>query len=77
MMGTTLKEDINEQLSRLPLEQQKQVLHFVRVLATTNVHGVSGKDLLRFAGAIDHEDLMTIEQTIKEGCEWVNLNMEG
>lgn len=60
-MGTTLKEDINEQVSRLPLEQQQQVLQFVRVLATLNVHGVSGKDLLRFAGTIDHEDLMTIE----------------
>jgi hypothetical protein len=74
MMGTTLKEDIHEQVSRLPLEQQQQVLQFVRALATLNVHGVSGKDLLRFAGTIDHEDLMTIEQTIKEGCEWVNLN---
>ena len=31
-----------------------------------------GKDLLRFAGTIDSEELITIEQTINEGCEKVN-----
>ena len=36
--------------------------------------GVPGYKLLRFADTIDREDLMTIEQAIKEGCEKVNLD---
>ena len=32
------------------------------------------KDLLRFEGTINHEDLITIEHTIKESCEKVNLD---
>lgn len=74
MRSTTVEKDIHEQLGRLAIEQKRQVLEFARSLATARVHGVPGKDLLRFVGAIDHEDLMTIEQTIKEGCETVDLN---
>jgi hypothetical protein len=74
MRSTTVEKDIHEQLGRLPIEQQRQVLEFARALAATRVHGVPGKDLLHFMGAIDHEDLMTIERTIKEGCEKVNLD---
>ena len=43
-------------------------------LAAARIHGALGQNLLRFAGTIDHEDLMIIEQTIKEGCEKVNLD---
>ena len=43
-------------------------------LAAARIHGAPGHNLLRFAGTIDHEDLMIIEQTIKEGCEKVNLD---
>lgn len=73
-MNTTVEKDIHEQLSRLPLEQQQQVLEFARALATARIHGVPGQKLLRFAGSIDHEDLMIIEQAIKDGCEKVNLD---
>jgi hypothetical protein len=73
MGSTTVEKDIYEQLGRLPIEQQRQVLEFARALASTRVHGVPGKDLLRFEGTINHEDLITIEHTIKEGCEKVNL----
>lgn len=73
-MNTTVEKDIHEQLSQLPLEQQRQVLEFARALATARIHGVPGQNLLRFAGSIDHEDLMIIEQAIKDGCEKVNLD---
>jgi len=72
MMNTTVEKDIHEELTRLPLERQRQVLEFARALAVVKVHGVRGQDLLHFAGTIDHEDLTVIEQTIKEGCEKVN-----
>ena len=74
MRSPTVEKDIHEQLGRLPIEQQRQVLEFARALATTRVYGVPGKDLLRFEGTINHEDLITIEHTIKEGCDKVNLD---
>ena len=73
MRSTTVEKDIHEQLGRLAIGQKRQVLEFARSLVTTRVHGVPGKDLLRFEGTINHEDLITIEHTIKEGCEKVNL----
>lgn len=73
-MNTTVEKGIHEQLSRLPLKQQQQVLEFARALATARIHGVPGQNLLHFAGSIDHEDLMIIEQAIKDGCEKVNLD---
>ena len=74
MRSTTVEKDIHEQLGRLAIEQQRQVLEFVCALATTRVRGVPGKDLLRFEGTINHEDLITMEHTIKEGREKVNLD---
>jgi len=72
MMNTTVEKDIHEQLTRLPIERQRQVLEFARALAIVKVHGVHGQGLLHFAGTIYHEDLTSIEQAIKEGCEKVN-----
>jgi len=72
MINTTVEKHLREQLRHLPSEQQRQVLEFARALVKARVHGVPGKDLLRFAGTINSEDLSTIEQTINEGCEKVN-----
>jgi len=36
--------------------------------------GVPGKQLLRFAGAIQKDDLQAITQTIEAGCERIDLN---
>lgn len=73
-MSTILKNQILEQLERLPDDKQKQVLEFARTLDTTPLLGVPGKDLIRFAGFIPIEDLLLMEQAIEEGCEQVNLN---
>jgi hypothetical protein len=67
-----LEEEIYEHLQQLPVEQQRQVLGFVRALAATRVRGVPGQALLRFAGAIDASDLTTMAQAIEEGCEHIH-----
>jgi hypothetical protein len=36
--------------------------------------GVPGKELLRFAGTIEADDLRAMAQVIEEGCEQVDLN---
>ncbi len=74
MSDTTVQKQLREQLEHLPAEQQHQVLEFARSLVKAKGSGVPGKDLLRFAGAIDAEDLMAIERAIHEGCEKVNLD---
>jgi len=74
MMNPTLETEIREQLSQLPLEQQRRVLEFARALVATRVRGVPGQALLRFAGLVDAEDLATMKQAIEEGCEQVQPN---
>ena len=74
MTAQTLEAEIRKQLDQLPLEQQRQVLEFARSLVATRIRGVPGKDLLRFAGVIDTEDLNIMKQTIEEGCEKIDLN---
>ena len=74
MIDITVQKQLKEQLEHLPAEQQHQVLEFARSLVKAKGSGVAGKDLLRFAGAIDTEDLNAIKKAIQEGCEKVNLD---
>ena len=74
MIDTTVQNQLREQLEHLPAEKQHQVLEFARSLVKAKESGVPGKDLLKFAGAIDAEDLIAIKKAINEGCEKVNLD---
>ena len=77
MNNTTVVNDIQKELGRLPFEQQRQAPEFVRILASVKTQGVKGKDLLRFAGCIEHEELMNIDQAIKEKMGAKSLGGEG
>jgi len=74
MFSPSFGEEISAQLHKLTLDQQQQLLAFVRALTRGNSGGVPGRKLLHFAGAIDPDELRVIEQAISEGCEQVNLN---
>ncbi len=74
MTAQTIESAIYEQLEKLPLEQRRQVLEFVRSLTAPQIQGVPGRSLLRFAGAIDRADLQALKQAIEEGCERINPN---
>ncbi|MBC7911225.1 MAG: hypothetical protein H7Y30_12030 [Pyrinomonadaceae bacterium] len=74
MPNPTIEREIISQLSKLPLEKQQQVLHFVRALTSAKPLGTAGKDLLRFAGTIETSDLQIMAQAIEEDCEKVNPN---
>lgn len=73
MTLTTLEQEILVHLHTLALPQQREVLAFVRSLATTPI-GVPGRELLTFAGMIESRDLVALQQAIDEGCEQVNLD---
>ena len=74
MLNVAVKKEIIDQVGHLDYEQQKRVLDFARALAITGPKGVSGKQLLSFAGSIPSDDLKAIEQAIEDGCEKVDLN---
>ena len=71
-MSASIKQEIIEQLDKLPLELQRRVLDFAHALVMSTPRGTPGKDLLRFAGMIDEEDLKAIEKAIEEGCERID-----
>lgn len=68
----------NELLSyvgQLGSDDQARVLDFARALAESPKPkriGVPGKELLRFAGTIPHEDLEEMKRAIEEGCEQID-----
>jgi len=74
MLDTTVKKDIINQIGQLDYEHQRRVLDFARALAVTAPKGVSGKQLLSFAGSIPADDLKAMKKAIEEGCEKVDLN---
>ena len=69
MISPIVERGLHLQLEGLPLEQQQRVLGFARFLASAHVDGISGQNLLPFAGTMDVHDLKDIGQAIEEGCE--------
>jgi hypothetical protein len=72
-MKVSIKQQILDQVSKLPPRQQKLVLDFASSLRRKPPRGVPGKDLLAFAGCIETADIGAME-AIEEGCERVDVN---
>jgi len=71
-MAQNIERELQEQISRLPNEQQRQVLEFARSLAdSSRPNGSAGRSLLAFAGTIEENELKLIEQAIDRDCECV------
>ena len=64
-------EKLIKQMNALPSNLQQQVLDYVQALRASTHLGVSGSQLLRFAGAIPSEEIDRLRQAIEEGCEQV------
>lgn len=72
-------EEFTEQYIALPPEAQRQVDDFVAFIhqkyapkqasPISRVRGTPGKELLRFAGIIEADDLALMQQAIEEDCE--------
>jgi hypothetical protein len=59
---------------QLPADEPARVVDFARTLAKSpkpKKVGTPGRDLLRFAGTIPHEDLEAMKKAIEEGCEQI------
>lgn len=73
-MDIPIVEKVIEQMKNLPKELQWRVLEFTRALAVSTPQGVSGVQLLRFAGAIPQADVKAMKEAIEQGCEQVDSN---
>ena len=73
-MDVSIVDKVVEQLKALPNEMQWRVLEFTRALSVSAPHGVSGKQLLRFAGAVPLGDVKLMREAIEQGCEKVDAN---
>lgn len=73
-MNLSTIDEIIEQLKAMPQHLQYQVLEFARTLLKIEVRGIPGKQLLPFAGSISPEDLQTMGEAIKQGCEQIDIN---
>ena len=73
-MSTSIIDQVVEQLRAMPQPLQWQVLKFARTLVDSKIRGVSGQQLLRFAGAIPSDDLQLMREAIEQDCERVDLN---
>ena len=73
-MAQRIEKELREQLMRLKDDQQLRLLEFARSLSDSPAKGETGKTLLRFAGTIEKDDIVTMRTAIEDGCEIVNAN---
>ncbi len=73
-MDIPIVEKVIEQMKNLPKELQWRVLEFTRALVVFTPQGVTGVQLLRFAGTIPQADVKAIKESIEQGCEQVDDN---
>jgi hypothetical protein len=71
MTTESIRDNLINQIDKLPHDLQLRVLDFVKALTPK---GVEGKSLLRFEGFIRSDDLQLMSKAIEEGCEKVDIS---
>ena len=71
-MSSSTYNLITKQLEHLPEEMQKKVLKYVKSLQKTELKGVPGSSITKFAGCISAEDLVIMKKEIESGCERID-----
>jgi len=74
MSNSVVVQQVVKQLDRLPFGFQRMVLDFAQALVMSLPRGVPGKQLLRFAGTIELDDIQTMKQAIEAECERVDVD---
>jgi len=69
-----ITKQIIRQVNQLPLEFQQRVLEYTQALVSSPTKGTPGKRLLRFAGAIEPDDIQAMTKAIEVGCEKVDAD---
>jgi len=69
-----IQSEILSYLGQLGSEDQARVVNLARTLAKSSKRGTPGKDLLRIAGTIPHDDLEQMKEAIEQECERLDPN---
>jgi hypothetical protein len=73
-MSVSVIDQVVEQLRSMPQLLQWEVLEFARTLTSSKIQGVSGQQLLRFAGTIPVDDLQLMQEAIEQDCKQFDSN---
>ncbi len=73
-MNISIIDEVIEQLRAMPQHLQWRVLEFAQSIVKSQVRGIPGQQLLRFAGSIPPEDLQLMREAIEQDCEQVDIN---
>ncbi len=71
MTHSAMTQQIIQQLDQLPVELQRKVFEFAQALTLSLPKGTPGKNLTRFSGVIEREDIEAMSQAIEADCEQV------
>ena len=74
MSELPIENELVAVFGQLPPAQQRQVLAFTRSLARDLPVGISGDQVLRFAGTLTDDDAALFEKSIEQGCERIDGN---
>jgi hypothetical protein len=72
-----IQSELISYLGQLPADDQARVVDFAPTLAKSpkpKQVGTPGKELLRFAGTISHEDAQQMMKAVEEGCEQIDAH---
>jgi hypothetical protein len=67
-----LRQEIAQQVEKLPPDMQERVLRFAASLSPSSPVGESGTRLRRFASSLDPVSAREMTQAIEEECERVD-----
>lgn len=73
-MSDSLEDQILEQIGVPPLEDQRRVLEFAWVLATSTPAGTPGRELLRFGDIFDEDDERGMAEAAEDSFEKTDPN---
>lgn len=74
MTHSGITKQIIRQVGQHPLEFQQKVLEYAQALVPSLTKGTPGKQLLRFAGIIEPDDIQAMTKAIEVGCEKVDAD---
>ena len=75
MQQMSIKGQITKEIDVLPLNMQKKVLEFIKILREPTVaNGTPGNNLMKFAGIMTEEEADELAQIIEDGCERIDYN---
>jgi len=72
--SNSIVTEVLKHLTILPVNLQEQVLEFVLKLNCHDLHGISGTQLIRYAGMISSDDLNIMTNVIENDCGRIDIN---